>query len=327
MMPGPDWETRWYRWKEQHGPGSTTPSSLPPSQPLIPLSDGLSLKSSSPNPPPSYEESYQSDSYSESVDDRTISQSGDHQFHAQSTDDGQRHAPQIFTRHHPHDTWVPGYPSITPPLQTSTPLASRNLQYPRRPQSIDPSPLPSNPQPQIYLVHRPPSTPAYLYTPTPLRPSPPISFLDQNLDPLAISSSRRSRPHARLVQDAPAPRPLLPKVPKQISQSRALIEAELEREDQEREMRKEDERRAYHFYTLGLLGRCWDVWRRGREWVLVSCAVSLTSERKIDPKGLMRRTMLLVADDDLPDRQSPFSPSACVLSKSLATRPATPERV
>lgn len=56
------------------------------------------------------------------------------------------------------------------------------------------------------------------------------------------------------------------------------------------------------------------------------CLVDVREEDKI-VRSDVTRTMLLVADDDLPDRQSPFSPATCVLSEPLATWLATPERV
>lgn len=73
----------------------------------------------------------------------------------------------------------------------------------------------------------------------------------------------------------PPPQPL----PKRISESRAAIEEELRREDEERARQKEDERRADIFYEVGLTGRCWDVWRKGREWVTVSLCHPLRRQR------------------------------------------------
>jgi hypothetical protein len=67
----------------------------------------------------------------------------------------------------------------------------------------------------------------------------------------------------------PPPPQRLEPLPKRISQSRAAIEEELRREDEERARQREDERRADVFCDIGLMGRCWDVWRKGREWVTV----------------------------------------------------------
>jgi protein SFI1 len=120
--------------------------------------------------------------------------------------------------------------SLSPPLRTSTPLARRR-----------PPPRPSS------VVHQQPR----LHEPTPRR-------LGQG-------------PAHMLAASPPPPPPpqRLEPLPKRISQSRAAIEEELRREDEERARQREDERRADVFCDIGLMGRCWDVWRKGREWVTV----------------------------------------------------------
>jgi hypothetical protein len=258
MQPGPDWETRWLKWKEENV-SSTTPF-FPPRQAPHRDDSSITTASQSPPPPPSYDESYQSESPSEFIVDPQTASGDDLNGYPISHSHARQPQPFLPLQ---HQLWTPSQASISPPLQTSTPLASRQPHH--RPQSAVQSVHSDASSAHSFQARHAP--PAHLYTPTPLRPSPPIPFLQP--EPLLHNNDTRRPPqHQPHVAD-PAPVHALPKIAKQISQSRALIEEELRREDEEKELRKEDERRADHFYSLGLTGRCWDVWRRGREWVLV----------------------------------------------------------
>lgn len=208
----------------------------------------------------------------------------------------------------PHSQGRRSNGSISPPQRTSTPLATRSTRNRGRPRTSTPPPRERSSSSRSYSSTTPnyppplpssseyshPATPLHLHTPTPHRLSPSIpAFLlpsppDDNepssrhqppskqprKDPLHQHSNHlngtRSSPKPSRTARPPAAKGAAAKVPKLVSESRALIEAELQREDEERERRREDERRGDRFYELGLLGRCWDVWRRGREWVLVS---------------------------------------------------------
>lgn len=140
--------------------------------------------------------------------------------------------------------------SLSPPLRTSTPLARR--RPPARPSSV---------------VHPHPR----LYEPTPRR----LGHEQARM----LATSPPPPPHP------PPPLPSLQPLPKRISQSRAAIEEELRREDEERARQREDERRADVFYNIGLMGRCWDVWRKGREWVTVRPLAQLKAPLSADTDG------------------------------------------
>lgn len=177
--------------------------------------------------------------------------------------------------------------------------------YDRSESSLSYSSTPNYPPPSNQYSQPLPATPLHLHTPTPHRLSPSIpAFLlpeptsqppptkhnHPRKDPLQYSNYNSLSPPVKpsrsvRVQALPPPPTKAAKVPKLVSESRALIEAELKREDEERERRREDERRGDRFYELGLLGRCWDVWRRGREWVVVSSSAfplhSVNSTKKV----------------------------------------------
>ena len=183
--------------------------------------------------------------------------------------------------------------STPPPRPPSPPQP----HYDRSSSSLSYSSTPNYPPPSSQYSQPLPATPLHLHTPTPhrLSPSIPAFLLSEptshqpptkhhlpRKDPLQHSNLNAPRSSSPPIKPSRTPRaqalPPSPakgaKVPKLVSESRALIEAELQREDEERERRREDERRGDRFYELGLLGRCWDVWRRGREWVMVSSSSS-----------------------------------------------------
>lgn len=360
MMPGPNWQTRWRRWQEQHlsssppSPPLPSPSFLPSTQPRSILDEPSIYPDNTARPPPSYEESYRDETQSEATLDATETDGENDGFvysdvsqsiaaAAIHHDERQpsSHPPKPSSSHfsHPYPSipmssddkpWAPSQISLSPPLQTSTPLASRHPIL-RRPQSTVQSAasyypeqdgkqhtyfdsgrgMSSKPAP---LPRRPPSTPIHLHTPTPLRPSHPIAFLQQQppshhlltrqelqqrVQPIHAQRPRLASASSQ-IQLPPILPPSGPKLPKQISQSRALIEAELEREDEERARQKEDEARADHFYELGLVGRCWDVWTRGREWVLASIASVVSSHRCLAGQGVSSVVTLMEADRILP---------------------------
>lgn len=246
------------------------------------------------------EESWEQEEYNE--EEGTLSSARD-----DSEDDIQTDGPASGGGYRSYAKQRTSIGSLSPPQRHSTPLEARSSGSRSRNQhhraSIPPRPPPSPPRPRYNertasplsvsststyppLSDRPSSiaaTPLHLHTPTPrhLSPSIPTFLFEPNPAPRApLSSKHHHHNHThkpsfdttRSLSPPVKPMPfqLLPKVPKVVSESRALIEAELQREDEERDRRRQDELRGDQFYEMGLLGRCWDIWRKGREWVLVS---------------------------------------------------------
>lgn len=289
IVTGANWGDRWERWKQQqlNSPSTSLASTTLDDEDDVAGSTPPTRESSrSPTPTRTW---------------RTDGTESEFSTYTDLTDD--EAPPSIYSAStvgfRPPPSASSAYAAsacMSPPQRTSTPLVARNRvvrshspAYPspsdtpgRQPSAkprsaVASRPLPRTPSPQSHTsstlphISRPHSTPVHLHAPSPRRVPP--------LQPAFLPTPLVQRDHSLLPSpsyvvgadpQSPSTGRHIAKATKQISKSRALIEAELRREDDEREQRRLHEARADRFYQLGLLGRCWDVWRRSLEWIIVS---------------------------------------------------------
>ncbi|CDZ97651.1 Sfi1 spindle body [Phaffia rhodozyma] len=327
-IPGTDWQDRWSKWKST--------SRLPHLQNRSNHMNGGSLLSSSSSSPhthtPDYRllnqfdrleigrqgEEYGSQEQEEEEDGEEESRSDDRSQTAFTVDTDPRTVSAVG--------WEPTrgtstVRSLSPPQRTSTPLArqrhnrnssqtplaSRGERRPTRPRSSMDSAIPPRPYPQLQVRapiprHLSPAIPQILYSPVQIEP-PPIEMYNDQLPAPQKTTQYTTGPDTPDI--LPPPQSNVGRVSLMRAAKDAAIEAELRKED---EMREQAER----FYSLGLMGRCWDVWKRGRDWVK-------TTEHQIDRA---RAFLLLGSSFSTWKKSVRMNESLSILASELASRSA-----